>query len=140
MVRKILHTLCIFTRFKILSLRKVSDQFVFIKCDVTVLDVCMLWTVVMTLLDDDCTHVRELIASLATELECTKLPVMSQRARKLLMEYFVDMMLNLDALMCAVCLVAWCLGTTNSDCDDGLSEVRTTFTAKNNSYNLASNY
>lgn len=87
----------------------------------------MLWTVVITLLDDECAHVRKLISSLATQLNCIKLPVISQKARELLVEYFVHVMVNLDALMCVVCLVAWCLGTTNSDCDDEMSEVRTVF-------------
>jgi hypothetical protein len=84
----------------------------------------------MTLLDDEYSHVRELTSSLATRLDCTKLPVMSQKARVLLVEYFVHVMMNLDALMCVVCLVVWCLGTTNSDCDDGVSEVRTVFNAE----------
>ena len=91
-----------------------------------VLDVCVLWTVVMTLLDDDCAHVRELISSLATQLNCTKLPVMPQRARELLVEYFVNVMMNLDALMCVVCLVAWCLGFTTSDYESEVLEVRIT--------------
>jgi len=84
----------------------------------------MLWTVVMTLLDDDCAHVRELISRLTTQLNCTKLPVMPQRARELLVEYFVNVMMNLDALMCVVCLVAWCLGFTTSDCESEVLEVR----------------
>lgn len=77
----------------------------------------------MTLMDDDCAHVRELISSLATQLKCTKLPVMPQRARELLIEYFVRMMMNVDTLMCVVCLVAWCLGPTTSDCDSEVLEV-----------------
>jgi hypothetical protein len=78
----------------------------------------------MTLLDDDCAHVRELISGLATQLNCTKLPVMPQRARELLVEYFVNVMMNLDALMCVVCLVAWCLGFTTSDYESEVLEVR----------------
>lgn len=101
-----------------------TDHFIFMKFDFSVLDVCVLWTVVMTLLDDDCAHVRELISSLATQLNCTKLPVMPQRARELLVEYFVNVMMNLDALMCVVCLVAWCLGFTTSDCESEMLEVR----------------
>jgi hypothetical protein len=82
----------------------------------------------MTLLDDDCAHVREQISSLATQLNCTKLPVMPQRARELLVEYFVNVMINLDALMCVVCLVAWCLGPTTSDCENEVLEVRIVLT------------
>jgi hypothetical protein len=33
-------------------------------------------------------------------------------------------MMNLDALMCVVCLVAWCLGFTTSDCESEVLEVR----------------
>ena len=99
----------------------------FTKFDLSVLDVCVLWTVVMTLLDDDCAHVRERISSLATQLNCTKLPVMPQRARELLVEYFVNVMMNLDALMCVVCLVTWCLGFTTSDCESEVLEVRIIF-------------
>jgi hypothetical protein len=83
----------------------------------------------MTLLDDECPHVREVISSLAMQLGCTKFPVMPQRAKDLLVEYFVHVMKDLDALMCVVCLVAWCLLSTSSDCDSGLSEVRTVFSA-----------
>ncbi|PNF40303.1 hypothetical protein B7P43_G05779 [Cryptotermes secundus] len=88
------------------------------------LDVCTLWTVVMTLLDDECSHVRELISSLAMHFGCTKFPVMPQRAKDLLVEYFVHVMINLDALMCVVCLVAWCLMSPGNDCDSGLLEDR----------------
>jgi hypothetical protein len=84
----------------------------------------------MTLLDDEYAHVREVISSLATQLNCTNLPVMSQKARDLLVEYFVRVMINLDSLMCVVCLVAWSLGTAKSDCDDAVSEVRTVFNAE----------
>jgi hypothetical protein len=83
----------------------------------------------MTLLDDECAHVRELISSLAMQLDCTKFPIMPQRAKDLLVECFVHVMKKLDALMCVVCLVAWCLLSAGSDCDSELLEVRTVFSA-----------
>lgn len=83
----------------------------------------------MTFLNDECPHVRELISSLAMHFGCTKFPVMPQRAKDLLVEYFVHVMINLDALMCVVCLVAWCLLPPSNDCDSGLLEVRTIFSA-----------
>ncbi|KAJ9584005.1 hypothetical protein L9F63_021648, partial [Diploptera punctata] len=81
----------------------------------SVLDLCKLWTVVMTLLDDDSACVRDVISELATRLDCTSQPVMSQRARELLLDCFTTMMMHRDTLMCCVCLVVWCVGASDTD-------------------------
>ncbi|PSN50021.1 hypothetical protein C0J52_03298 [Blattella germanica] len=94
------------------------------ECETIVLDLCKLWTTVMTLLDDDSEYVRELVSELSLRLNCTKLPVMSQRARELLLDYFYEMMIQKDALMCAVSLVIWCLGTSDFDYMEELAEDR----------------
>ncbi|KAJ4445664.1 hypothetical protein ANN_12348 [Periplaneta americana] len=83
----------------------------------SVVNVSCLWSVIMTLLVDDCTQVRELISGLATQLGCTSLPVMSQRARELLLEQFVHIMEQLDPLTCTVCLMSWCLGPVDEESD-----------------------
>nr|CAD7573860.1 unnamed protein product [Timema californicum] len=76
-----------------------------------VLDICTLWTAVLTLLQDDCQSVRELTSDLTHSLlpDNPKIPVLANRARELLLRQFVDLMLARDVSVCVVALLAWSL-------------------------------
>nr|CAD7396863.1 unnamed protein product [Timema cristinae] len=76
-----------------------------------VLDICTLWTAVLTLLQDDCQSVRELTSDLTHSLlpDNPKIPVLANKARELLLRQFVDLMLARDISVCVVALLAWSL-------------------------------